>query len=110
MDSFIPESKVDLGLESKRTDRFLRGPIPWNWLGSAAALGGKSLEVAVAVAHLRGMRQTPSFRLEPARLREMGVSPSSASRALADLETAGLISVERSAGASPIVTVRWGNQ
>ena len=108
MDSFIAESKVDLGLKNKRSERFLRGPIPWNWLGSAAALGGKSLAVAVAIAHLKGLRQSLTFRLEPARLRELGVSRQSAYRALNQLEKAGLISVVRSAGAAPTVTVRWG--
>lgn len=108
LDELVPEKQVDLGMKPKRLpEKFLRGPVPWLWLCSAAALPGKSLEVAIAISHLAGLHRSSTFQMQPARLREMGVSPSSASRAIADLETARLISVERSAGAAPIVTVVW---
>jgi hypothetical protein len=41
-------------LSSKRTDRFLKGPVPMPWLATAARLPGKALAVGIALWRLGG--------------------------------------------------------
>ena len=36
-------------------EKFLLGPIPWDWLCKAAPLKGKALAIAIALWHLAGM-------------------------------------------------------
>ncbi len=42
---------------------FLRGPIPGEWLGKAAALGGRALHVALAVRHAAAVERSVQARL-----------------------------------------------
>lgn len=87
-------------------ERFLRGPIPWDWLAQAARLPGHALHVAIALWHLSGLhRQAAQVVLHTAVLRELGITRTTAYRALAALEGAALIAVERHAGRLPRVTL-----
>jgi hypothetical protein len=36
----------------RRGQKFLRGPIPWDWLSVASRLPGKALQVGLAIWHL----------------------------------------------------------
>jgi DNA-binding MarR family transcriptional regulator len=86
--------------------RFLRGPIPWDWLVRAARLPGHALHVGVALWHLSGLhRQAAQVVLPTAVLRELGIKRTTAYRALTALEDAALIVVERHAGRLPRVTL-----
>jgi hypothetical protein len=80
---------------SNRLGRFICGPIPLYWMQRAAMLPRCGLMVALAVAFCRGLERSNSFRLSPARLRELCVTRSSATRGVAALETAGLIRVKQ---------------
>src|SRR5437868_5292991 len=85
---------------------FLRGPILWRWWARAATLRGKSLHVASVIWLLAGLRLTTlDIHLSGKRLKELGVGRCSFYRALAALECAGLISVDRKRGRSPIVSL-----
>jgi hypothetical protein len=76
----------------------LRGPIPWAWACAASRLTGASLNVAVALWLEVGMNNNRLVKLSMARLRELGVTRWSAYRALAALEAANLVAVERREG------------
>jgi hypothetical protein len=85
--------------------RFLRGPVPLDWLLQAANLPGRALHVGVALWHLDGFRQTRTVQLKPSVIREFGMDRHASYRALIELETAGLVSVIHKRGAAPMVTL-----
>ena len=87
---------------------FLKGPVPIQWLGQAAQLGGKCLAVGVVLWFLCGLKRTNTVAVEHKWLAVFGVARDAASRCLHQLENAGLIAVRRRPGCSPIVTVSVG--
>jgi hypothetical protein len=89
----------------KRSKRFLKGPIPWNWLTKASRLSGKALQVAVVVWFLAGIKRTNTIELSSKRLHELGVNRFAKGRGLRQLELNGLVSVERHKGNNPVVTI-----
>jgi hypothetical protein len=78
--------------------RFLKGPIPWDWLAAAGSCGGHALHVAIALWHEHGCTGDLGVRVVPVRLRELGVSRHAGYRALKALAAAGLIDTERRRG------------
>src|SRR5579864_7117175 len=89
----------------KAGDKFLMGPVPWNWITAAARLRGKALHVAVALWFLAGLKGSGRVALSLSSLAEMGIDRFAASRGLAALEKNGLVSVIRHSGRKPIVTL-----
>ena len=90
---------------SKRRGEFLKGPVPIAWVERACALGGKAAALAWALRFKAGMSSNRPIPATPRLLERFGMSSRSAYRALASLESAGLITVQRRRGASPLVTV-----
>lgn len=86
-------------------ERFLKGPIPWNWLETAAHLPGKALPLSLVIWRESGYRKTATIKLCLNRI-GMSISEQAARRALRVLETAGLISIERKPGRGLEVTLR----
>jgi len=84
-------------------ETFLKGPIPWCWLATAASLPGRCLHVGLAIWHLHWLQRRPKIRLSNAILQELGVDKHAKGRALKRLEVAGLIAIERHAGSSPLI-------
>lgn len=93
----------------RRSDQeMLRGPIPVAWLRSAARLPGRSLHAGLAlwIAATRSRtRIVPLSNLDGVQL---GCGRNQKYRALAWLEAAGLVAVQRQLGRSPIVTLLTG--
>ncbi len=89
----------------KPGEKFLKGPIPWNWLSSAAHQPGKALHVAIVLWLLAGIKRTRTVALSGSVLRGFGVNRHSGYRGLASLEAAGLVGVDRHPGRNPIVTI-----
>lgn len=89
----------------RRTARFLRGPVPLAWLFAASRAGGRALAVGLGIWWLVGVRRQDTVKINLSRFGDWGLSRSAASRGLALLETAGLVSVERSPGRAAFVTV-----
>jgi hypothetical protein len=85
--------------------RFLKGPVPLDWLQRAANLPGKSLHVGVVLWYLVGLRKTNTLALPNGVLATFGVDRHAKYRALEQLESAGLISVVRQHGQNPVITV-----
>ena len=86
----------------RQGERFLKGPIPWAWLARAMALPGKAVHVGIAVWMAAGIARNGLIAVNLSRL---PIGRSAASRGLAALERAGLVSVQRTAGRKPLVTV-----
>ena len=94
----------------RSTQQMLRGPIPIVWLQSAAQLPGKSLHAGLALWIAATFARTwvvPLSNLDGMRL---GCGRNQKYRALAWLETAGFIEVQRQLGRSPLVTLLPGTQ
>ena len=89
----------------KLGEKFLKGPIPWNWLVRAARQPGKSLHVSVALWHLVGLKKSGTVALSNKLLVSLGISRFAGYRALQALENAGLVTAIRHRGRNPIVTV-----
>ena len=84
---------------SKVSGRFLRGPIPWAWLVTAARLPGRALHVGIVLWHVAWRTGDMKVSLSLTRTaNELGCNRSSASRALAALEKAGLVTAKRMNG------------
>jgi hypothetical protein len=88
-----------------RHRRFLKGPIPWDWLEKAAQLPGKALAVGMALWLWAGMKRSRRLSLSISSLSAMGVKRNAGYRAMNELERAGLISVVRHTGRKPKVTL-----
>jgi len=96
-----PQTKLGTG-----GNWFLKGPIPLEWLTKALRLGGKAPHVALAIRFQHGMRPTEPVALTATLLRKFGCdNRQSAYRALNGLAKAGLVSVNRSKGKCPRVTL-----
>ena len=92
-------------LAQRQATRFLRGPIPLDWLSRAAALPGRSLHVAIAVWFMAGLKKTSMVPVSNITSLQFGLDRNAKYRALEWLEHANLIAVERRAGRAPIVTI-----
>ena len=92
-------------VEAPRKELFLRGPIPLEWLGEAAKLPGKTINVAIALWWLYGMAKGKPFKPTRLALKIFCVERDAASAGLTRLEQAGLIQVERKPGQRPIVSI-----
>ena len=85
--------------------RFIKGPIPLKWVLTASALTGKSLEISMVLWFLKGVTRKNTVKLNGKLIRSFGVSRSTLYRGLAEMENAGLISIQRQIGRSPVVTI-----
>ena len=89
----------------RRGEKFLMGPIPWAWLQRAGQLPGHALHVANIIWFQAGLTKSATVPLASKELRAMHVTRKVAARALRDLETVGLVTVERRSGRQPRVTL-----
>ena len=107
----LSEKKVQGAVPSKlpprhkRGEKFLKGPIPWNWLCRAAELCGKAFQVAIAIWFLAGVHKKREVKLSGPAVADLGVNRYACYRGLKLLEKAGLISVHRAPGRKAIVTI-----
>lgn len=113
-DRYLPVKRLQFDattgklVESPQAALFLRGPIPLAWLGSAAALPGKTLNVGIALWWLQGMAKGKPFKLTQKALQTLNVERDAASAGLVRLEQAGLIRVVRRPGQRPTVSMVLG--
>jgi DNA-binding transcriptional ArsR family regulator len=85
--------------------KFLKGPIPWEWLQRAGRARGHALHVAVVLWFLAGIEKCSTIKLSNVVLAGFGVDRSTAQRGLKTLEVAGLVTVVRHRGRQPRVTL-----
>jgi hypothetical protein len=107
----IPERRLRLDTRTKQyvehqnRELFIKGPIPLPWLSAAAALPGKTLNVAMVIFWLAGMSKHKEFQITGASLRHLAISEDAFRDGLKRLEKAGLIRVNQVPGRRPRVTV-----
>jgi hypothetical protein len=94
----------------KRGERFLKGPIPFNWLAKAARQPGKALHVAIAIWFFAGVTRSRSVALSSRLMFSLGSSRFSTYRGLKALEEVGLVTVIRHRGRNPRVTIQDFNK
>ena len=88
------------------TQHFVRGPIPSDWIQTAAKLPGAALHVALAAWEVAGLsRRHEGLVVSSERLARYGVSRYSKRRALAALASAGLIRIRSRRNRSPEIDV-----
>jgi hypothetical protein len=88
----------------KKAERYVRVPL-W-WIEAAAkAAGSPATLVFIELLHRSWRASSATFAVPNGRLKTLGVSREIKRRVLADLERAGLISVDRSPRRSPTVTL-----
>ena len=111
-DQAIPVKRLQLDVVTgklmpvPKKELFLRGPIPLEWLARAAALPGKTLNVAIALWWHHGMAKDQPFKLTRRALKDLSVERDAAGLALTRLEQAGLIQVERNPGQRPTIIMQ----
>ena len=86
------------------TGRFLK-KTPLDPLQRAARLPGQALQVYLAIRHRCDLRREQTVTLPADYLQTFGIGRDVKRRALAELETAGLIRVERLVGRTARVTL-----
>ena len=91
-----------------RPRKFLKGPIPLEWLWAAGGLPGKALHAGVALWYQAGLRRSRMIHFSYKSAQHFGVKRDSAYRALKSLEGAGLVTVCRAPGRCPVVTLLVG--
>ena len=90
----------------KRAQRFVLGPLPWPWLCSLALCHPRALELALTIKMLSDTAGREEVALSSTLIAELGLGRESKRRALAALETAGLVEVKRMSGRLPLVSLR----
>ena len=85
--------------------RFLKGPIPWDWVETASKLPGKALALGMLLWREAGIDGIGPVTITSAKVAALGMDRSAKSRAIADLERAGLVRVERRPRQNPLVTL-----
>ena len=84
--------------QRKRKGRFVKGPLSWPWVTAAAHCHPRALEILLAVKMLSDMSGQEEVALSTDIVANLGISADTKSRAIAALESAGLIHVKRQRG------------
>src|SRR3954466_67354 len=94
---------------AKREAQFIKGPLPLGWVAKAARAGHPhALPVLLALKYKTDTLRQPWVKPPAAVLRLLGVDKDARSRAIAALERAGLVQVQRRRGRPPLVRlVPW---
>ncbi len=85
--------------------RFIKGPIPLQWIIKAAELGGRTMNIAMALWYLSGLKKSATVSLTHKTLDEFGVTRKTASRLLEGMQSHGLITIMRKPGCAPVITI-----
>jgi hypothetical protein len=89
---------------AKRKDSFVKVPLWWIEQATRATKSPQAF-VCVWLLHQAWKARSMTFPLPNVRLTKQGVDRRAKRRALANLEAAGLITVEREDGKTPVVTL-----
>ena len=94
---------------ARREAQFIKGPLPLGWLAKAARAGHpQALPVLLALKYKTDTLRQPWVKPPATVLRLLGVDKDARSRAIAALERAGLVQVQRRRGRRPLVRlVPW---
>ena len=91
-----------------RPRKFLKGPVPLEWLRAAGVLPGRALHVGVELWYQAGLCRSRMIPFSYKSVQQLGVNRDAAYRALKWLEGAGLVTVCRASGRGPVVRLLEG--
>ena len=100
-----PTSQPRPSLALRTSKLFIKGPIPFNWLQNANALGGSTGIVAMGLWFYVGLHQSKHFKIDSKLDAFTGITRQSRQHALDRLQYAGLIWYQNHHGAYPTVEV-----
>lgn len=101
------QQHLEPGPPTPTTDnRYVKGPVPWEWICRASKLKGSALAVGIALFHLAGIQGPQDILLGKKLAEELGMHWDTAKRGLKKLEKAGLVTVNVRSGSCPRVTIR----
>ena len=86
-------------------ERFIKGPIPLEWMKLASKCGNRSEAVAVLLWYAAGFQRSNPVKLSKTILAELKVHPKTAKRVLVRMSDLGLVDVTFHRGRSPVVTI-----
>ena len=86
---------------------FLKGPVPLDWLAKAACCGTRALHVGIILWYRVGLEgsRSSSTKIPGYVAKNFGLDRHAKTRGLRALEKAGLVTVKRETGRSPVVTL-----
>jgi hypothetical protein len=93
-------------IESAPQERFIRGPIPYEWMQRANSLPGKTGYVGLALWFLVGVKKSYTIKVTRECMDLAGLCRQSFRTGLTHLATAGLITLECKSGCRPLVTIQ----
>ena len=93
-----------------RKGRFLRGPIPWDWLCAVARLPGKALHVGLVLWHVVGLKKSREVKLERRHLHSFGLGRKAVYAGLKAMEEQGLVGLSKKTGGRPTITILKGDE
>lgn len=102
---FVYKAETGAFIEAKPSVKFIKGPIPFDWLRSANALPGKAGQVGIALWFLSGVKQSKIVKVTSEAETLAGCVRQTFAKGLSELEGAGLISVTRNPGQKPTVEI-----
>ena len=94
-----------LSLPQPGNGKFVKGPIPLNWLRAANTCGRKSISVAVLLWYASALQKSNPVKLSRDVLAELSLSPKTAKRVLDRMRSIGIVDVQFHRGRSPVVTI-----
>jgi len=94
-------------VKTKTVGAYIRGPIPMDWIARASRIPRcNAVLVGLMLFHLAGLRsERVGLVLSVERCKQFGLGRKAVQRGLADLESNGLVCVDRSAGRSARVDI-----
>ena len=94
-ESFIPDC-LKIAPQKVQNSRFIKGPIPLEWIQKACAVGAEKL--ALYLMYIKGLTGWSKIPLKSAEMGRFGLSPKTRRVQLKKLEEAGLVTVKRLQG------------
>jgi hypothetical protein len=107
LDSIVSEESKP---QTLRSGRFLKGPIPVEWLKKAIAAGVPALKIGLVLWYLHGLKQTwmrdsKMLLLSSRELKKWGISRTTKYQGIDQLKKAKLIQVKKSLRKNPQVKI-----
>lgn len=88
-----------------QSGRFIKGPLPFKWICTAASLPGRALAVGLALWFEAGCKKSDTVTLTSKLLASFGIERGAKMRALLNLKKAGLIDYSVTPGKNPDVRI-----
>lgn len=101
-DTFVDANEA---VKAKAQAGFIKGPLPLDWMQAAARMPGRTLQVALVLWYLAGLKKSDAVRLSSEHLDAVGVSRDAKYDALQRLSAAGLVTIDQRPGRAPVVTL-----